>query len=200
MPPPPDPLSLESHDRLEMGATHAAFAESQQAYITTYIQLADTKCAWAFAVAAALVAFMLTNEDTSPLLSGPTGSLSRCLAVASTVLLILSSCAAFLGTAPRLFSSRSRNPFSFVTVASFSSAKAFRKALAVQDESSLTEARVEHNYDIAVVCARKYRRVRECFWLGGAGVALLGLALLSAPPAEATGGIRMAPAVETASP
>ena len=154
------------------------YADAQQGYITTYIQLADTKCAWSFAAAAALIAYLLTNTTSSPLLLKNSGAITDVLALSSLLLLVSSATFAFMGIAPRLGSTRSNDPFFFGSVAGHQSSAAFIQQLAVLTRSDLVAARLRHNFDTSRICVRKYKCVKRSLWTGIAGVSCLGLALI----------------------
>ncbi|NIJ79614.1 Pycsar system effector family protein [Xanthomonas cannabis] len=156
---------------------HQKFVDSQQSYISAYIQLADTKAAWAFAISSALAAFILTNREHSPLLKQPSDLIIGSVTLISLALSVASAIFAFIGIAPKLFSSRSTNLFFFGTAANSDSAQDFYLKLSDQDEQSLLETRIYHNFDIARICAKKYMRVKQAFWLGFMAVGLLGIAL-----------------------
>lgn len=165
-------------DFQELHDAQLRFADAQQPYITTYIQLADTKCAWAFAASAALVAYLLTNSTSSPVLGGGGLLASRCFGYVSLGLLITSSVCAFLGIAPRLASTRSTDPFFFGTVAGHKHSTDFINQVTRLEFADLIAVRLRHNYDISRVCARKYEFVKASLWIGFAGACCLGLALL----------------------
>jgi len=176
-----DPHSqLEKIQHRQSGLTdhHQRFSDAQQAYISTYIQLADTKAAWVFAISAALIGFLLINTEASPLRASHAGPLPQTLSVVAMLLLSASATFAFLGIAPSLRSTRQTNLFSFTTVAEIDSARDFLSKVQNLDEASLIEERLYHNFDIARICNRKYKRVKQSLWCGVAGVALLGLALI----------------------
>ncbi|CAG2092129.1 hypothetical protein XCY_002615 [Xanthomonas arboricola pv. juglandis] len=156
---------------------HQKFVDSQQLYISAYIQLADTKAAWAFAISSALAAFILTNREHSPLLKQPSDLIIASVTLISLALSVASAIFAFIGIAPKLFSSRSTNLFFFGTAANLENARDFYLQISDQDEQSLLETRIYHNFDIAKICAKKYKRVKQAFWLGFMAVGLLGIAL-----------------------
>ncbi|WP_434991134.1 Pycsar system effector family protein [Xanthomonas melonis] len=175
--------SKEGHQHLseikgqcELMDHHLRFAEAQQTYISGYIQLADTKCAWSFAVAATLAGYTLTNSS-SPLLQANGNFFLRSICLVAVGLLITSAVYAFRGIAPRLKSTLSTNLFFFGTVAAYNYSSDFITASQKCSAADLTEIRLRHNYDIAKICRKKYGLLKRGLWLGFAGVCVLGLAL-----------------------
>lgn len=153
------------------------FANAQQQYISSYIVLADTKCAWAFAISAGLIAYLLTNSGSSPILSTDASLASRCVGFVALVSLIFSAVFSFLGIAPRLRSTRSDDPFFFGTVASHRTSGHFVDQVTGFMPNELPAIRLRHNYDISRVCTRKYFFVRSSLWTGFFGACCVGLAL-----------------------
>lgn len=170
--------SLGAHSEAAGLQIQLQFADTQQAYITSYIQLADTKCAWSFAASAALTAYIITNTSSSPLLLDGATGVVRGLGLISLALLIASAAYAFLGIAPRLKSSRSTDPFFFGTVARHGSPGQFAQQISSLSLSDVVAIRLRHNFDIARACTRKYFFVKASLWIGIAGAICLGLALL----------------------
>jgi len=159
----------------QLDEAHSAFAEFHQSYVTGYIQFADTKAGWAFALASGLIAYIFSNEKFSKILFHPVFTLSSLLLSGTTVLLILSAALSFLVIVPR-FKSSGEGLVYFGAVAKKRAANDYIQEIASAGESALTEARLKHSYDISRICAQKYKLLRAAFWLGALG--LIGMAII----------------------
>ncbi|MGQ0589141.1 MAG: Pycsar system effector family protein [Sphingosinicella sp.] len=170
------PMQLDMPGKIE-------FAKAHSEYINGYIVLADTKAAWVFAIPAAAIAYLASQQGVWTLVTSPGNWLEKLLIAAAFALLLVCASAAFAVIVPRLGKSTEGVVF-FAAVANMASADEFLAALAPLDESSLLDARLRHNFEIASVCARKYRMLRRAMWCGLAGLAamLVSVAFLRIGP------------------
>ncbi len=155
---------------------HGSFAEFHQNYVSNYIQFADTKAAWVFAVASALLAYVFGKEELRAALFLPQMSIPFVLLVATVVLLVSSAALSFIVISPRFGTSGEGVGF-FSVGARKTSADSYVREIASMSPAELTEARLKHSYDISRVCARKYGHLRWSFWAGILG--LIGMAALT---------------------
>ncbi|MFC4309095.1 Pycsar system effector family protein [Steroidobacter flavus] len=161
----------------QLDEAHRSFSEFHQGYVSNYIQFADTKAAWIFAIAAGLVVYILDKNDLKTLLCPPDQNLYLWALVATAALLIASAVFSFLVVLPRLPAS-GEGIVSFFSVAKKPSADSYVREIASMTDAALTEARLKHSYTISGVCRRKYAHLRCAFitgMLGLAGTALLTL-------------------------
>jgi hypothetical protein len=155
---------------------HRVFADFHSGYVSEYIQFADTKAAWAFAVATGALAYILGNDHLREVMLGKPWSSTSLLFVATSGLVLLSAVFSFLVIVPRLGTSGEGIVY-FGAVAKRRSASEYVRDVANKRDSDLTEARLKHSYDLSRVCARKYGHLRRAILLGVPG--LVGLGLMS---------------------
>lgn len=178
---PQIPRAAEATEGVAADATpslsdeHGAFADFHSGYVSSYIQFADTKAAWAFAVATGALAYVLGNDHFRLAMLGQdwswnSGSL---LYVATAGLLVISAFFSFLVIVPRLGTSGEGIVY-FGAVAKRKSAFDYVRDVASKRESDLTEARLKHSYDLSKVCARKYAQLRRAILIGVPGLVGLG--------------------------
>jgi hypothetical protein len=176
--PATDAGDIVATDAPRLGEAHGSFAEFHQGYVSGYIQFADTKAAWVFAIASGLLAYIFSTRAMETTLLLPAWSVPFVLASATLLLLVLAAAFSFLVIAPR-FSRTGDGIVFFASVAKKKSADSFVREIASMNEGRLTEARLKHCYDISFVCARKYKYLRLAFWTGLLGlIAMAGTLLL----------------------
>lgn len=170
---------IVSTDAPQLDESHRSFAEFHQGYVSAYIQFADTKAAWVFAVASGLLAYVFGNDELRALMFLPAWNLPFILLIGTILLLALSAVLSFLVISPRLPTSGEGVVF-FSAVARKSSADSYVREIASMNDPALTEARLKHSYDISRVCARKYGHLRWAFWTGVLGlIGMAGLTLIT---------------------
>lgn len=168
---------IVSSETPHLDEAHRSFAEFHQEYVSSYIQFADTKAAWIFAIAAGLLVYILDKNDLHALLLFPQDpNLHMPIFVATVVLLIASAVLSFLVVLPRLPAS-GEGIVTFFSVAKKPSADSYVREVASMTDAALTEARLKHSYTISGVCSTKYARLRWAFITGVGG--LIGTALLT---------------------
>lgn len=153
--------------------SHRTFAEFHQGYVSGYIEFADTKAAWAFTIAAALIGYIVNTKEIIGVLLSPVWSMKYATFVLTVFLLVLSAISSFLAIAPR-FSRSGEGVVFFSAVAKKRSADAYVREVAAMSDGQLTEARIKHSYDISRVCSQKFWWLRIAFWFGILG--LIGMA------------------------
>lgn len=154
---------------------HLSFVDFHQGYVTEYIQLADTKAAWVFAVASGLIAYMFSNSNIQGAVQFQGWDWLTVLICVTLVLLVSTAVLSFLVIVPRLSRSRDGIVF-FASVATRASPDEFVREIAGMSESALIEARLRHGYDISKICTKKYRLLALAFKFGV--FALVGMAFV----------------------
>lgn len=159
----------------QLGGAHQSFSEFQQGYVSSYIQLADTKGAWVFAVASGLIAYMFGRPDIQSAIQFQRWDWLTVLVCATLTLLVLTAGLSFLAIVPRLSRSHDSVVF-FGSVANRVSSEEFVREISDMSESDLIGARLRHAYDISRVCANKFRLLAIAFRTGI--LALCGMAVV----------------------
>jgi len=165
----------------------SGFAASQADHIARNIGLADTKATWTFAVLAGAIAYFASQAPLVSVILSGTRPWATILGITGFVGLALGAVAAFLVIVPRLSGSRTGMYF-FDAVAARSDADAYLDELLPLTEEALLEAKLRHNFEVARVCAGKFRMLRLAMWSGLAGLALATVLIaeskMSASPAN----------------
>jgi hypothetical protein len=167
-----DPSKTPVGETPSLADFHAEFADFEEGYVRSYIALADTKAAWSFTIASAMLAFLFGQETTKRDLLAPACSVEFALLLGSAALLTVSAFYSFRVVAPRLRSPSGEGIIFFGAVASQESAATYVEDVAAKDKRALTEARLKHCYDISRVCDAKYKALKGALWLGVLGLAL----------------------------
>jgi hypothetical protein len=163
-------------------ADYAKFAEEVHNYIREYIRNADQKATAFFAAATAMLAFLNTQNVASHWIKDVRqwtftdflGFLSMFgLGIAAAVFLAV--------VFPRLKGSR-RGILFFFAIAEHDSSTEYADEVIRRSGDDLLRAKLQHDYDLSQICARKYRTLRVGFWIGSVGIcaALLYLFLTRA--------------------
>lgn len=166
---------IVSTPNVQLDEHHRSFAEFHQGYVSSYIQLADTKAGWVFAIAAGLLVYVLGKDDLRSLLFPAEPSVRLAALILTVAFLAASAIFSFLVVTPRLPPS-GEGVVSFFSVAKKPTAESYVREIASMTDSALSEARLKHSYAISGVCTKKYSRL---WWacltgvLGLAGVAVL---------------------------
>jgi len=153
---------------------HFAFSEFHEGYVSRYIQLADTKASWIFALVSALIVFLITSDDFEKF---DLFAVENCLLVILLLLtfgmLIISAIFAFLVIAPNLRSPSGEGLVFFGSVAKHENSGAYVNKVSGLSEQEMANLRLQHCYDLSKVCSKKYNRLKVSIWLGSIGVLLL---------------------------
>lgn len=158
--------SLKSGESLEsVSEGHADFAEFHEQYIRHYIAFADTKAGVIFTLAAGLFGFLLGDEAVKKALFEPESFCTFAIPALSLFLLTLTASFAFLVIAPRLSSKSGEGLVFFGAVADRKSATEYIFDVGSSSIQELTEARLKHCYDIAVICQQKYKFLKYAIWI-----------------------------------
>ena len=144
---------------------HSDFAEFHEGYVSRYIELADTKAAWTFAIATGLLAYAFGSEKIGPLFSSPKFEWPFVVLLISACLLAASASFSFLVIVPRL-SMTSEGIVYFGAVSRRKSAASYSREIRAKNEAELTNARLMHCYDLSAICWRKFSRLRAAIWTG----------------------------------
>jgi hypothetical protein len=159
------PAEVVTNNAPPLEAAHTDFAEFHEGYVSRYIELADTKASWAFAIAAGAIAFMAGNDHIRAMLGGDWNS-AFVLVLTTSMLLLVSSVFSFLVIAPRLGNSSGEGLVYFGAVAQMKSAEAYVRAISSHTEAQMTEARLKHCYELSRICTRKYEYLGKAICVG----------------------------------
>jgi hypothetical protein len=162
-----------------IGEHHSEFANFEHAYINTYIQIADTKAAVSFGVTSALLAYLLQNEKFLQSLKPYGMNVNDILSSILLVTLVISSFLSISVILPRL-TGFSHGYVFWRAVAERKSSFDYFQELKKLSHPDLIRCKIEHCYEIASVCNKKYRVLLWSMWSGAAGVGLFGLWLFIA--------------------
>lgn len=165
-----EPSKLVSDSGSKLEPFHGEFAEFHEGYTRHYIQLADTKAAWSFAIASGVIVYLIGNQSFRNILASPAWAPEFVLISTTILFLALASACAFLVVAPRLTSLSGEGIVSFSAVALRQTASVYVDDVASQSERELIQARLKHAYDLSKICTRKYDLLRKSFWLAVPGI------------------------------
>jgi len=155
----------------QAGETVGAFASDIHKYIREYIHNADQKAAFLFAAVAAMLAYLHGKGITKLWLKDPRQwALGEAIACLAVVGLVVGAVGAILVVVPRL-KGAARGLVFWKSIALFESAKDYASSVSKLEAAELTSARLEHCYELACVCRRKFRGVAVALWCGGVGLA-----------------------------
>lgn len=157
---------------------HREFAGFQEEYVRSYITLADAKGAWTFAIASGVLLFLIGTEKTRNVLISSELSWTYAVHLASVLLLTISAYFSFRVVAPRLASKSGEGIVFFDSVASKENAETYVSDVAAHDLAELVEARLQHCFDVSVVCKEKYASLKKAIWFGLPALALTLAAIL----------------------
>ena len=158
------------HAASPISPEYAWFARGIHEYIRSYITLADQKAAFFFASAAALLVFLYKDHAIERWLKDPrtwaVGDLFSFLGVvglAVTALLTISV------VAPRLKGSKRGRVF-WEAIAEFPDAASYARDVSGATGGDLVADTLQHSFDLALVCRRKYRVLQRALWSGAVGL------------------------------
>lgn len=145
----------------------ADFASGVHGYINDSIRLADQNAAFLFAAVSTTLAFLNAKGVTKLWIKNPfTWSLSEGLAFLAVVGLLASATALAVVLLPRKKGSRT-GLVSWGAVSKCRSAEEYARLVLGTGPTGLTEATLEHCFELARVCIHKYRAMGWALWSGG---------------------------------
>ena len=162
-----------------IGSHHKDFAEHYEAYIRSYISLADSKATWIFSLSSGVILFFANSTGDN---SGKSIiALNNIDKIGSLALLMLAICSAlsFLVILPRLSSQSKESIIFFNSVALRHNAQRYIDDVENYSSEDLIKARLGHLYDVSHVCRSKYVLLRYAMYCGSSGLALLALKLIT---------------------
>ena len=175
----PSNMGEIKHSQLaSLSEHHKEFAEFHEGYVSRYIQLADTKASWVFALASALLVFMVSDNDLNAMYISLKGDVIGNGIILGIILgifalLLLSALFAFLVIAPNLRSPSGEGVVFFGTVAKYQDNNTYVTTVAKLTDQEMTKLRLKHCFDVSKVCAKKYKNLKCAIWLGATGAFLL---------------------------
>lgn len=138
----------------------ASFAHEQ---VREYIQLADQKAAFLFGAGSALLAFLHSQKASTAWIVAPREwGLRELLSFLSAVGLVTALAIAASVVFPRTHGATS-NLLSWVAISKRRSAGEFSREVREAKPEMLAASVLSHTYELATVCARKYKWLRRCF-------------------------------------
>ncbi|MCI0434372.1 MAG: DUF5706 domain-containing protein [Gemmatimonadetes bacterium] len=149
---------------------HLQFADETHEYLRESIQLADQKAGAIAAGATALLAYLFRGgaADVWMLPARPSGigDVIGLIAVAGLALSVIGALAVIV---PRL-TGAPRGPVYWKSIAQFDSATSYTGMIRSLDDTGLVDARLQHCFELARVCTRKYRALNRAIWAGAVGL------------------------------
>lgn len=159
-------------------STASEFARHVHQYQREYIALADQKAGFVFAAASALLAYVYHQDVHLRWLKAiGTWSAPDLIAALGMAGLFIGLVAAALVVVPRLAASH-RGLIFFLSVAKFAGSGDYAAAVVREADESLTQAVLQHAYDLALVARRKYRVLNVAIVATALGTALSFAVLL----------------------
>jgi hypothetical protein len=150
-------------------------------YLGEYARYADTKAAFAGAIASALLGALYTARFHTELYRTPLQwPLYGWLSAAGAALLVASILLTIFTVLPRLSSTQSRGFIYWDAIAAHGSVELLQRSFNLQSSQILSDHLLHHIFDISKkVCVPKYRYVRWCIitLCAGAGLAAIALVL-----------------------
>jgi hypothetical protein len=154
------------------------FANDINEYIREYIRLADQKAAFVFGLCAAIVGVLYQAEEPQHWFTNPQGWMpSKVLAAVAMFCLAIGAFMSAATVFPRRKGSHSGYVF-FNAIAERSSGERYANDVFKLSMRDLARERLEHCYDLARVCRRKYWWLIWAFWLAAIGTTLAVIDLL----------------------
>jgi hypothetical protein len=147
----------------------AEFSNGVHAYINDYIRMADQNAAFLFAAVGATLAFLNSRGMTKLWIKDPfTWSPTEGLAFLAVLGLLASAAASAIVLVPRKKGSRT-GLVSWGAIAKCRSAGEYVRLVRATDPAELTDAKLEHCFELSRVCAKKYNALAWGLWSGGIG-------------------------------
>ena len=147
----------------------AEFARRVHRYVNGYIRLADRNAAFLFAAVGTTLAFLNARGVTKLWIKSPlTWSVNEALAFLAVAGFLASATASAVVLLPR----KKGSPTGLVSwgaVSKCRSAAEYARLVLATEPPGLTEATLEHCFELSRVCFHKYRAMGWALWSGGAG-------------------------------
>lgn len=177
--PPTVTATIEPVPVSPLEAHHSEFATFHESYVRHYIQLADAKASVGFGIISGVLAYLLSNDAVRDVLLHPACTAKFGITLIAVLFLIASAMSAFLVIAPRLSSSPGDAGLVFFgDVAGRASGAEYVSDIASRSKPELTVAQLQHCFDVARVCTRKYALLKKSIWLALPGLTLALVAFL----------------------
>lgn len=149
----------------------AAFGADLHGYVREYIALADQKAGVLFTLLASMLVFLHSQNATRRWIVDPRGwGPLEVIALAAVVGLLLGAAGALSVVVPRTRGA-SRGYVFWGAIAAHRNAQEYADRVATEDAQSLVRAKLEHCYELAAVCQRKYWFLDRAIWCGVIGLA-----------------------------
>jgi hypothetical protein len=168
---------------LSITPAHTKFSDDVHSYVREHIRNADQKATFFFAAFTGILAFLnARNVSLRWLKNVRLWSFVDGLAFLSMLGLSAGAIALIGVVFPRLKGSR-RGFLFFNAIAEYDNSADYASDVLASSPDSLTRMKLQHCYDLSLICTVKYRALKLGFWLGfiGAASALLFLFLSKTP-------------------
>lgn len=173
-----DSAGLDVKGTIPENPDASPFAFHQHNYTTEYIKLADQKAALLFAATTGLLCYLFKIDLHSMWLKQvKLWNTLDSLCFLSTLSLFLGLCAACLVLIPSLKKSH-RGLVFFGAVAEFELSSTYASEVLSTPNKGLTRAILQHTYDLASICNKKYKMLAISIWGAALGTVLGVLVLL----------------------
>jgi len=147
-------------------------------YVGNYIALADTKAGVLIGVYSALLSFGVLKKISLFKISLNQWSISEYLTLGSWLLLLLALLFAVLVVWPKTSTSKKQGFVSWPNISNHSTVDDYLKGILLVGENELLSQLCVLNYDLSIICKRKYSFLSLAFKVGVVGVALLLILLI----------------------
>ena len=155
----------------------ADFVQNTHEYVREYIALGDQKAAFLFTIAAAMLVYIYDEGALSVWLRAPSGwGIGELATFGASLGLSIGAGSAITAVWPRLRGTADGIVF-WKAIARLPSAQGYVERLETFSDQGLVGAQAAHVYELAAVCARKYRWISLSIWSTATGM-LLALAMV----------------------
>jgi len=139
-------------------------------YISTYIVLADTKAGFILGITAGILATTYINGPQIFKTSLKLWSIIEYLTFVGFMCLCVAICFSLVVVWPRTPVSKKRGFCSWVHIADYKTSEEYLKDILSANDGKIIEALYELNYDLSIVCKRKYLWLSRAFKWSLAGI------------------------------
>jgi len=147
-------------------------------YISSYISLADAKASVLIGVLTGILSFNFFNKAGMLQVSLKTWRLIEYLTFCSWIFFIIGIGCALYVVWPKTLTSKRRGLVSWVHIANYDKVDSYLKDILSSSNAQLSEQVCELNYDLSMICKRKYYWLSWAFKLGILGIALMAFVLV----------------------
>lgn len=167
---PPVPADVEAAERkgtstdeirsilLDAQDPYLEFGKFEHEYINKYIDAADRKAGVTFTITSAILIYLVEGSDTLAWLPTLTVSLVDVISLSSAFLFLTSSVCSFMVIYPRLGGAAEGFVY-WGSVSRREASQQYRDEILSKSLETLVSARLEHSYELAKICTRKFELI-----------------------------------------